>query len=102
MTMPDFRFDTATRFPAVTKEEYRRRATVAIESSRFTAAQLLGMLEAFFMGQGPDVAATHIDRARPTAITEYHRIKDAMTQREYLPQVAQIELLAELRDRVKS
>lgn len=102
MSMPDFKFDTQTRFPAVTKDEYRRRAKIVVDESRFSAPQLLGMLEAFFRGQGPDVAATHIERARPTAITEYHRIKQGMTQRDYIPQAAQIELLAELRDRVKS
>lgn len=101
MSMPDFRFDTETRFPSVTAAQYRDRAAHAVAASQYEPAALLAMLEALMRGQGPDVAASKLVATKRDMVAEYDRIRSAMTHREYLPQAAQVELLAELRARVK-
>lgn len=97
--MPDFRYDPATRFPSVTAAQYRERARATIAASAYPPANLLAMLDALFLGQGPDVAAAHLVATKRDTIAEFDRIRTSMTRRDYLPQAAQVELLAELRAR---
>lgn len=96
----DFTAPTPKQFSPVTAAQYRARAALAASSSQYPAAALLGMLDALWRGQGVKVAAEKLRGTKRDVAAEFDRIRPILTSREYIPQIAQVAMLAELRDRV--